>query len=263
MAVTTRGSRSVGALGRATVLLWFALPLVPLCLWVFANRWSYPAVLPQQWGGNGVRDAVGAGAVRAFVTSTGLALAVSAVATPCGAFAARALASGKVHLPGAVAAVLFAPVALPPFAVALGLDVVVLRAGIPGTIAVVLLLAVAAIPYTTYIMRVAFGAYDHGYEEEARTLGASPRFIFRRIQLPLLAPALSAAAFLAFLVGWSDYVVTLLVGGGRLITVPILVASLAAGTGNDAVVAAVSMAAVIPPLVLLVVLTRFGRRPTV
>ena len=187
------------------------------------------------------------------------ALAVAAIATLLGACAAQALVRADVHFPAVVAGILFAPLALPPFAVALGLDVLVLRARIPSTVAVIMLLTVAAIPYTTYLMRAAFGAYDIGYEEEARTLGASTATILWKIRIPLLAPALSGAALLAFLVGWSDYVITLLIGGGRLITVPILVASLAAGTGNDAVVAALSLTAVLPPLVLVLLLSRLRR----
>ena len=79
-----------------------------------------------------------------------------------------------------------------------------------------------------------------------------------RVHAPLIAPALARAAFLGFLVGWSDYLVTLLIGGGQLVTVPILVASSAAGTGNTSVTAVLSVASIVPPLVLLVVLERTG-----
>ncbi len=257
----TKGNRTISAATtRSALVLWFLFPLLPLALWAFANQWSFPSVLPQEWGFDGLRSALDAGAADAFMTSTALALAVSAVATPLGALAARALVSGRVHFPGVVAAILFAPVALPPFALAFGLDVLILRIRVPSSIAVVVLLVVAAIPYTTYVMRTAFGAYDIGYEEEARTLGASRWTIFTRVQVPLLAPALSGAAFLAFLVGWSDYIVTLLIGGGRLVTVPILVASFAAGTGNDSVVAVLSLSAVLPPLILLTLLARGNRK---
>ena len=121
-------------------------------------------------------------------------------------------------------------------------------------------LTVAALPYTTVLMRAAHAAHDLGFEEEARTLGATARQAVLRVQLPLLAPALAGAAFLAFLVGWSDYVVTLLVGGGQLVTLPLLVASAAAATGNEAQVAVLSLSSVLPPLVLLVAVGIVGRR---
>ena len=246
---------------RGLLVGWFLVPLVPLALWAFADRWPFPDRLPDEFGFDGLRTALASGAGHAALMSTVLGLAVAAVATPVGALAARALATGRVVAPRLVQAIILAPLVLPAFAVALGLDVVVLRLRIPGTAAVVGILAVAALPYTTTVMRLAFGAYDMAYEEEARTLGASRWTVAVRIRLPLLAPAISGAAFLAFLVAWSDYVVTLLIGGGRLITLPILVASFAAGTGNESVVAVLSSGAILPPLILLIVVARFrGRR---
>lgn len=246
---------------RGLLVGWFLVPLVPLVGWAVANRWPYPARVPEEFGIDGVRTALDSGAVHAGLTSTAVGLAVAAVATPIGTLAAHALATGRVVAPRLVQGIVLAPLVLPAFAVALGLDVVVLRLRVPGPVAVVVILAVAALPYTTTVMRLAFGAYDIGHDEEARTLGASRRNVVLRIRVPLLAPALSGAAFLAFLVAWSDYVVTLLVGGGRLTTLPLLVASFAAGTGNESVVAVLSLTAIVPPLILLIVLARFrGRR---
>jgi putative spermidine/putrescine transport system permease protein len=127
-------------------------------------------------------------------------------------------------------------------------------------VALVCVLTVSALPYTVFVMRSAYTGYDVGFEEEARTLGAGPRAVLLRVHLPLAAPALATAAFLAFLVGWSDYVVTLVVGGGQLVTLPMLVGALSSATGNDAVVAAVSLTAVVPPLLLLVATGLLARR---
>ena len=246
--------------GRTALAGWLLLPLVPLVLWAAADRWTAPAVLPQAWGTAGLRDAADAGAGAAFLRSTVLGLVVAALATPLGAMAGRALATYRVPLGGAVLAVLLSPLVLPPFAVALGLDVLLLRLRVPSPVGVVLLLTVAALPYTTVLMRAAYAAHDRGFEDEARTLGATARQTVFSVHLPLLAPALAGAAFLAFLVGWSDYVVTLLVGGGQLVTLPLLVASAAAATGNEAQVAVLSLSSVLPPLVLLVAVGLLGRR---
>lgn len=250
--VVTRGAH-------ALLVVWFLLPVVPLLVWAAANRWRFPAIIPQEWGIDGIRTAIGAGAASAFATSTALALSVAALATPAGALAARALVLHNVPFRGPVAALLLAPLAFPPFAVAMGLDVLLLRLGIPNLLGVVLILTVVAIPYTTYVMRVGFGAYDVRYEEEARTLGARRSMVFWNVQVPLLAPAIATAAFLAFLVGWTDYIVTILIGGGRLVSVPVLVGAFAAGTGNQSVVAALSVTAIVPPLVLLLFLLRLRR----
>jgi putative spermidine/putrescine transport system permease protein len=252
--------RAASRTGRGLLAVWLVLPVVPLLLWAAADRWRAPALLPQEWGASGLRDAVAAGAGGAFGRSFVLGLAVAAIATPLGAMAGRALAGRGVPAAGTVLAVLLSPLVLPPFAVALGVDVLLLRLRVPAVLGVVVLLVVAALPYTVVVMRAAYAAHDRGYEDEARTLGATALRTVWSVQLPLLAPALAGAAFLAFLVGWSDYIVTVLVGGGRLVTLPLLLASAASATGNSAQVAVLCLTSILPPVALLVVVGSLGRR---
>lgn len=240
--------------------VWFALPLLPLVLWSFADRWSFPSVLPTALGIRSIDQAIAFGAVPALGRSLVLGIIVAIAATLLGALAARALTFGAVPGARVVSVLLLAPIALPPFAAVLGVNVVLLRAHVPSLVGVAMVLTVMALPYTAFVMRTAYGAYDRSYEEEARLLGAGRLQVLRRVQLPLIAPALARAAFLAFLVAWSDYIVTLIVGGGEVVTLPLVVASAAAGLGNDAAVALMSLSAVAPPVLLLVGVLAFGRR---
>ena len=43
----TRVLERAGVIGLTTILL---LPLLPLVIWAFSQRWLYPAVLPTEWG---------------------------------------------------------------------------------------------------------------------------------------------------------------------------------------------------------------------
>ena len=90
--------------GAILLTAWFFLPFLPLVLWAFADRWSFPAVFPTGWGTDGLQTALAQGAVPAFGRSLVLGLLVAAVATPIGAMAARALTCGTVRWPRAVAA---------------------------------------------------------------------------------------------------------------------------------------------------------------
>ncbi|WP_082539233.1 ABC transporter permease [Microbacterium sp. Root553] len=256
---TPRGpGRIVRLAVTALLVVWFALPFLPLVLWAFADGWSFPSPLPTAWGVQGIQDALGFGLLPGFARSVLLGLVVAAIATPLGALAARALTFGTVPFPRTFSALLLAPIALPPFAAVLGVNVLLLRAYIPPAIGVVVVLVVLALPYTTFVMRTAYGGYDLSYEEEARLLGAAPAQVLRRVHLPMIAPALARAAFLAFLVAWSDYIVTVIVGGGELVTLPLIVAGAAAGLGNDAAVAVMSLGAVIPPVLLLLAVLAVG-----
>ncbi|WP_082096348.1 ABC transporter permease [Demequina flava] len=252
---TSRGMSRMARQGLALLLIvWFALPLVPLVLWGLAEQWSFPARLPTEWGLGGVSSALAAGGAEAFARSLTLGLTVATIATPLGAVAARGLVNGWAPMPRTLTALLFSPLLIPAFVAALGTNILLLRAHVPPVMGLVLVLVAMAVPYTAFVLRTAYAAHDVGYEEEARTLGASRRRVLWQVHIPLLTPALARAAFLAFLVGWSDYIVTVFVGGGQVVTLPLVTASAASGVGNDAVVAVLSLAAILPPVVLLAVL---------
>lgn len=255
--------RALRTLGAAGLVGWFLLPLLPLVMWSVVATWQAPAALPQGWGLPGWSAALAAGGPAAAGRSLLLAVVVAMLATTLGGAAALGLTDRALPAPAAVAAVLLAPVALPPLAIALGLDVLLLRLGVPGPVGVVLLLTVAALPYPVWALRVALAGVDPGLLEEARLLGARPAAAVRAVLLPALAPGLAVAALLAFLVGWSDYVVTLAVGGGQWVTLPLLIGSAAAGVGNEPLVAALSVSAVLPPLAAAVAVGRLARRGAV
>lgn len=243
------GRRLTGAL----LIVWLVVPLTPLVMWAVAARWSGTAILPQEVGLRGWREALDLGVVDALTRSAVLGSVVALVATPLGVMAGRALGWKLVRRPAVPTVVLLGPVVLAPFAVAMGLDIVILRLGVPGEVAVVLVLSVFALPYTTFTMRATFVALDPGLEEQARVLGASARQARRRITLPAATAGLLTATGLAFLVGWSDYAVTLLIGGGQIVTAPLLIGSSAAGSGNDALTSTLAISASVPPLAALAI----------
>ncbi len=253
--------RAPGRAGLTTLaLLWLTVPLLPVLVWAAANRWAFPDPLPQEWGMVGWRDARAAGLPAALVRSLWLGLAVAAVATPLGVMVGRVLGWRLGRRPRLLIAALLVPLVLPPFAVSMGLDVVLIRVGLPEQVSVVLLLAVLAIPYTAYTSATGFARTSPDLADQARALGATPRQATWRVVLPATRGSILIAALLAFLVGWSDYVVTLLVGGGQLITAPVLLGSAAAGSGNDAMVGVMALATLVPPVLLVVAASTRSRR---
>jgi len=245
---------------RALLVFWLVVPLTPLVLWAGASRWSGTVRLPQDFGLRGWQEALDAGVIAALVRSGLLGVAVALIATPLGVMAGRALGWRLLRRPALPSVVLLAPVVLAPFAVAMGLDVVILRLGIPGEIAVVLVLSVFALPYTTFTMRATYLGLDPDLEEQARVLAASARQARRRVTLPAATTGLATATGLAFLVGWSDYAVTLLIGGGQIVTAPMLIGSAAAGSGNDGLSSTLAISASLPPLLALAVFTYAASR---
>ena len=151
---------------------------------------------------------------------------------------------------------LLAPVIVPGLAVTLGIQVFFIRYGLSDTRrGVVLVHLLAAVPYVSLVMSSVYANLDLRLEDQARTLGAGPVQVFLRITLPAVAPGLAVAGLFAFLISWGEYVLTLLVGGGAVKTLPLLLYSYL-GSTDTPVAAALGLALVVPPVLLLAVTSR-------
>ena len=96
-----------------------------------------------------------------------------------------------------------------------------------------------AMPFLVITAEAAFRAADRRYEDAARTLGARPWTVFRRVTLPLTWPALAAGAALCWARALGEFGATITFAGsfpGRTQTIP-LAAYLALERDTDAAVA--------------------------
>lgn len=71
----------------------------------------------------------------------------------------------------------------------------------------------------------------NGLEEQARVLGATPWKAFYKVTLPMLAPVMLSSFSMAYIVSFSQYFLTLLIGGGQVKTFTIVMVPLLQG-GN-------------------------------
>jgi len=236
------------------ILLYVVLiaPLILFIIYSFADSWFFPAPIPSQWTSSSFQramddprtlDGMWSGFVIAVIAS-GLSLVL---AFP----AARVL--GLRYFRGRKIAWLlfFLPTVVPPLAIGMGLNILFLRIGLAGTIlGVSLAHLISTLPYTVFTLSSAFERYDENYEHQALALGASPMQIFFNITLRMTAPSLVVAVLFAFLVSWSQYLLTLLIGSGKIITLPILLFAAASG-GNPATIAIKSLLFILPPVLII------------
>jgi len=250
--------RLVPTLWAALLIVALLLPFVPLVLASFSRAYFHPQVLPETWSLRawGLVLGPGAGTWAALRDSIVVAVAVTAVSLLVAIPAGRVLATHRFRGRRAVEVVLLLPVLVPGIAVAIGLHVTFLRLGLTGSLpGVVLVHLVPATPYVVLLSAGVFANADLGLEAQARTLGASPRQVAWSVTRPLVAPGLAVAALFGFLVSWGQYATTLVVGGGQVVTLPILLFASAAG-GDVAVTAATALVHGLPALALLVVTAR-------
>jgi putative spermidine/putrescine transport system permease protein len=250
--------RGFRVLTGALLMLWLVLPLVPLAIWSVARGWRFPDLLPQVWTLEGWRHALSdsAGVIDSLGLSLAISLAVTLMSVAIGVPAGRALGMHRFRGKRLVEMMILAPLIVPGIAVALGLHGVFLRLGLTNTVAGVMLVhLVPTLPYMILVMAGIFANHDPAHEDQARSLGAGPLQTFRHVTLPAILPGILAGALFAFLVSWSQYVLTLLIGGGRVQTLPLVLFNMAAAGRND-LTGAIAMIYILPGLVILLVTSR-------
>lgn len=242
------------------VALYLALvgPLAVLALYAFTERWFFPALLPPQLTAEPLLRQLGDQRVREALASS---LLVASLATGlsllAGYPAARALGTRRFRGRAAAMLLLALPGLVPPAATGLGLNIIALRLGIAGSLpGVILVHLIPVLPYVVLTLAGVFARYDEGYEWQAATLGAAPAQVLGLVTLPLLLPALLVAGLFAFLISWSQYLLTLLVGGGRVVTLPLLLFAATSG-GNPATIAALALIFIAPPVLAVLAVGRF------
>ena len=251
--------RRLANAGLVVVAALVALPFVPLFLWTFAGEWRFPDLLPSAWSLRGFAHLVepGGRVLGATLNSLVIGWATAVASVAVGLPAGMALGGYEWRFKGVVIFFVLLPILVPPLASTMGVHVTFIRLGLADTVLGVFLVhLVPTVPYTAIILTSVFAERSGELEEAARTLGASPWQAFLRVTLPDVAPAVAVAGLFAFLISWGQYILTLLIGGGNVVTLPMLLFS--AASGNDPVVtSALALVFALPAVLALVVALRF------
>lgn len=227
------------------------LGLSVLTLWSMATAWRYPDLLPsgltlRHWLQSGP-DLTG---LIATTLAIGLAVSLTAVALVTALLQERVQGQGgsgvglDTRLLDGLA---FVPLLVPQVAFLFGLQVLFLQAGLDGSLfGVALSHFVFVLPYILLSLRGPWGALDPRFRQVALSLGASEQRVFWRIRLPLMLPAILTAVALGLAISVSQYLPSLLIGGGRVTTVTTEAVALASG-GSRPLIAVHALAQILLP----------------
>ena len=252
------------------------LPLIAFFINAFSFRWFYPQLIPkelslQAWvrlkliPREGYRSLDGfldlwlsnPTIIKALINSVTIGLIVTVVSIIIALPAARVLGLLNFRFKKIIIFIMVSPTILPPIAFVLGLNINFISWGFSGSFwGVCLVHLVPIMPYVVLTMTGIFANYNPDFEHQARTLGANKLRTFYLITLPSIAPGMVVAALFAFLVSWSQYLLTFLIGAGKIMTLPLLVFS-TASSGNPALTAAISIVFIFPAIVILFFTSKF------
>jgi putative spermidine/putrescine transport system permease protein len=256
------GTRRRGVLrwiGVSILLIWLVAPMIPLLIWSISFRWFFPDLLPSQLSGRAWEYVFSptADVFPALIDTTIIALSVTVISILIGVPAGRALGLHNFAGKRIVELLILAPTIVPGLAVVLGIHVVFIRYGLATTmIGVILVHLIPTLPYMTLVMSGVFANYNPEFEQQARSLGAGPIPTLWYVMIPSILPGVIVGALFTFLISWSQYILTLLIGGGRVVTLPLLLFSFAT-TGDNAITGALSIVFVLPGILILLLTSRF------
>jgi spermidine/putrescine transport system permease protein len=162
--------------------------------------------------------------IGAVANSIFIAVIVAVVSTAVGTMAAFPLVRGGIRWPNAARVLFTMPIMLPGILIGVGL-VVFLAGTLHIQLSQMTVIAghlVLTMPFVILIVAARLQGFDSRLEWAAADLGAGPATVIRRIVLPLIAPAILAAALISITLSIDEFVVTFFTVGSQL-TLPVYI----------------------------------------
>jgi spermidine/putrescine transport system permease protein len=159
----------------------------------------------------------------AMVTSLELAALSTVVATAIGTLLALALVRHRFLGRRAANVLIVVPMATPEVVIGAALLSMFVYVGFARGFTTLLIAHIMfSISFVVIVVRSRLIGFDRSVEDAAADLGAGPVATFRTITLPLLAPAIVAAALLAFALSIDDFVISNF-NSGTTVTFPLYI----------------------------------------
>ena len=206
-------------------LLGIFIPMLFILLWSFVARWPWPELLPVKYTLRSVNDLLfrSKKLTQLLMSSFLLATVSAVICTVVGIMTARATEFYPLRIKRLVYFSSLLPLLIPGTVFAIGIHIVFIRLGLTDTwFGVLLCHVISAVPYCTTIMTDLTSAIGPGLEEQAMVLGARPVRAFFAVTLPRLWPGILSSMSMAFILSYSQYFTTLLIGGGKIKTIALV-----------------------------------------
>ena len=201
------------------------LPIVVLLLWSVTGRWPWPNLFPESYTFRTLEELFFGSAKlpKILWSSIILATIVASLATVIAVMTARATELYDFKGKSLVKMGGFLPLLVPGTVFAMGIQITLIKLGLSDTlIGVVIVHLIVAIPYCITIMTDMTRAVGDKLEEQAMVLGANPWTAFFQVTVPALLPGILSSMSMGFILSYSQYFSTLLIGGGRIKTLALV-----------------------------------------
>ena len=197
----------------------------------------------------------------ALLNSLFIGVCVTIISLIVGIFASYALARLDFKFKGIVLGVILAASMFPGVALITPLFQLFTNIGWMGTYQALIIPEISfALPLTVYTLTSFFREMPWDLEEAARIDGCTQSQAFRKVILPLAAPAVFTTAILAFISSWNEFLISSQLSSDRTQPVTVAIASFTGTQPHQEPYTAIMAAGtiVVVPLIILVLI--FQRR---
>ncbi|QHI73546.1 ABC transporter permease [Aminipila terrae] len=240
------------------------VPLLILPFWSFTSRWPWPELLPKGLTMRGAEEALfqSADILNVLFSSIILSMTVALLAAVIGGMTARALVFYDFKGKSFISFATILPIIIPGTAFAMGIHVVCIYLGLADSfLGVVLVHLIYALPYTINIMMDVTAMLGNGLEIQSQVLGISPLKSFYHVTLPLLMPGIISSVSMAYIISFSQYFITLMIGGGKVRTLSVVMVPFIQG-GDRTIASSYALLFVLSTLVIFISLEMIIKKLT-
>ncbi|MDZ4701883.1 MAG: hypothetical protein SH809_19385 [Rhodothermales bacterium] len=239
--------------------------LAAVCLFPFVylfglslvSEWSFPAVWPSALSLNLWRRVLGGSSAlgSSFLLSLGVSSVVAGLSTVAGFITGKFIAYHPRR--SSLLFLAYVPFVMSPVVLGTCLMFLYIKAGLTGNVAGVMVAqTMFAYGFSIVFFSAFWNAEVRALEDLVYTLGGSTLQAYRRVLIPVSRGALLICFFQTFLISWFQYGLTILIGSGKVQTLPVKVYEYI-GEANVYYAAIASCLLVLPPALLLWANKRF------
>ena len=197
--------------------------------------------------------------MNAFYRSLALGAGAATLATLLAVPAGMAIAWHRFPGREAILGLLMSPLMVPHVVLGIALLRFLTQLSATGTMwGLTAAHTVVVLPYVLRLVVAAATGFDRTVAQAAESLGASGWTVFRRIELPLIAPGVAGGWLIAFINSFDELTMSIFVASASTQTLPVKMYNYIANT-IDPLLASISTVLIVLTLVLMIVLDRlFG-----
>ncbi len=243
----------------AVFILFFYGPLLNMVLLSFSNKYEVPHVFATEWGFKWWQYIF---QQKNLVTSIGQSLIVAVVTTALSMLicipAAYSIARFKYKGRKMFMFSFLLTNAFPKLGIYTSIAVLFYRYGLMGTYAgVVIIHMINSMMFMVWLPASAFRSVHRQQEEAARDVGAGPIRTFFQVTLPMAMPGIAVATLYTFLGSMEEAQGTMLVGMGRITTMPVAMYGIILDSSAVQVGAVFAILLIIPSVLMIIGMRKY------